>query len=331
MSEIPFVNRLGDAIDAAVGAPQAARQRAGRRRRRRLGGLALAVLALGLSGATLARLASDPEQLAIAPVACYEAGDLSVGANLYDADGRSPVETCAQVWTARGQTAPPLVACDRDGAVVVLPGTGRGACRRAGVAALPLGYDPARAKLTRLVRDIAAVEAAADCVAPDEMVERVQAVLERTGWAGWRAVLRPGGGGPCGRVRRRGGLPDLLLSPFMDTAARELSVAAGPPRSLDRRLYGRESLVVDLFEASGRRCFTLPDLREHVRSVLAVTGRKVTFKQGRLPANSGMEPPRGDRYAEGCAIVVGAAPLYPSPGEIILEVEIWQRAGPPGS
>ena len=103
MSEIPFVNRLGDAIDAAVGAPQAARQRAGRRRRRRLGGLALAVLALGLSGATLARLASDPEQLAIAPVACYEAGDLSVGANLYDAEGRSPVETCAQVWTARGQ------------------------------------------------------------------------------------------------------------------------------------------------------------------------------------------------------------------------------------
>ena len=89
--------------------------------------------------------------------------------------------------------------------------------------------------------------------------------------------------------------------------------------------------MVDLFEASGRRCFTLPDLREHVRSVLAVTGRKVTFKQGRLPANSGMEPPRGDRYAEGCAIVVGAAPLYPSPGEIILEVEIWQRAGPPGS
>ena len=168
---------------------------------------------------------------------------------------------------------------------------------------------------------------AADCVAPDEMVERVQAVLERTGWAGWRAVLRPGGDGPCGRVRRRGGLPDLLLSPFMDTAARELSVAAGPPRSLDRRLYGRESLVVDLFEASGRRCFTLPGLQEHVRSVLAVTGRKVTFKQGRLPANSGMEPPRGDRYAEGCAIVVGAAPLYPSPGEIILEVEIWQRAG----
>ncbi|MET0510617.1 MAG: hypothetical protein ABW135_02895 [Thermoleophilaceae bacterium] len=180
------------------------------------------------------------------------------------------------------------------------------------MAALPLGYDPARAKLTRLVRDIAAVEAAADCVAPDEMVERVQAVLDRTGWAGWRAVLRPGGDGPCGRVRRRGGLPDLLLSPFMDTAARELSVAAGPPRSLDRRLYGRESLVVDLFEASGRRCFTLPGLQEHVRGVLAVTGRKVTFKQARLPANSGMEPPRGDRYAEGCAIAVGAAPLYPS-------------------
>jgi hypothetical protein len=42
------------------------------------------------------------------------------------------------------------------------------------------------------------------------------------------------------------------------------------------------------------------------------------------PANTGMEPPRGDRLAEGCAIVVGAAPVYPATGGVEVEVEIWQ-------
>jgi hypothetical protein len=37
-----------------------------------------------------------------------------------------------------------------------------------------------------------------------------------------------------------------------------------------------------------------------------------------------MEPPRGDRLAEGCAIVVGAAPVYPASGGVAVEVEIRQ-------
>jgi hypothetical protein len=57
---------------------------------------------------------------------------------------------------------------------------------------------------------------------------------------------------------------------------------------------------------------------------MAPTGRDVRFKLGRLPANTGMEPPRGDRLAEGCAIVVGAAPVYPASGGVAVEVEIRQ-------
>jgi hypothetical protein len=50
------------------------------------------------------------------------------------------------------------VACAQEAWVVVIPGPGPGACARAGLALLPLGFDEARAKLARLSRDVAAIE-----------------------------------------------------------------------------------------------------------------------------------------------------------------------------
>jgi hypothetical protein len=323
MSDIPYVNRLGDAIEAAITAPRPTRRP--RLGRRRAGMLALAILLVGASGATVARIAGDPDTLAISSVECYEAPDPSVGGALYQTDGRSPADACSDLWTSRGQQAPPLVACDRDGRVVVIPGLGPGACRRAGVAALPGGYRDARARLAQLARNVAALERSADCIPPAELRRDLQGVLDRSGWSGWRAVRRPGEGGPCGHVRVRGGLPELKLSPVMNVETHEISVTSGPPRSLDDQLHGDDSLIVALFEDSGARCFTVAGLQGHARRVLAVTGRPIAFKLGRLPRNGGIEAPRGDRYAEGCAIVVGAAPIYPAPGEISIEVEIWQR------
>jgi hypothetical protein len=55
--------------------------------------------------------------------------------------------------------------------------------------------------------------------------------------------------------------------------------------------------------------------------------RLLIYLLGRLPANTGIEPPRGDRYAEGCAIVVDTHPVYPAAGGVELEVEIWSKAG----
>ncbi|MEA2330441.1 MAG: hypothetical protein QOH58_579 [Thermoleophilaceae bacterium] len=324
MSEIPFVNRLGDALESAVAAPAPARRRLGRRR---LGVLALAVFLLGASGATVARIMADPEQLAIGVVACYERPDLSGGVSVTSADGRSPTAVCARTWTASGKTAPPLVACAQEAAIAVIPGRGPAACGRAGLEPMPAGYGVARAKVARLTRDVAALEAAADCIPPRTLARRTQALLRRTGWSGWRAVARPGGGGPCGRILQPGGSPDLSLAGGLGVADRELSVMGGPPRSLDRRLYGRSSLAVALMDASGERCFTVAGLQAHARRVLAVTGRPVRFRIGRLPANTGVVAPRGDRYEQGCAIAVGAAPVYPSPGEVAVEVEIWSKGG----
>jgi hypothetical protein len=64
-----------------------------------------------------------------------------------------------------------------------------------------------------------------------------------------------------------------------------------------------------------------------VRRGLAVTRLPISFKPGRLPANTGIEPPRGDRYSEGCAIVVNTRPVYPAAGGVELEVEIWSKGG----
>jgi hypothetical protein len=327
MSEIPYVQALGDALErAAVAAPP---KRAGllRRRGRRRGVaiLAFAIL-LAATAVTTATIVRDPEQLAIGAVGCSESSNPDLGTAIVHLDGRSPVEVCAKLWTDRGQAPPPLVACDSDRGIVVITGVGRDACGNAGLASLPAGYQAAEARVARLVRDVAALEEASDCIAPRELARRVEALLERTGWTGWRTVVTPGDGGPCGWVRRRGGDSSLTLTPVMNGETRELSVTGGPPRSLERQLYGTHSILMGLFEDSGERCFGPPDLREHARRALAPTGRDVRFKLGRLPANSGLEPPRGDRLAEGCAVVVGAALVYEA--GMAVEVEIWQgRSG----
>jgi hypothetical protein len=327
MSEIPYVRELGDALERAAAAapPKRAGLLRGRgRRRRRVAILAFAIL-LAAAAVTTAAIVSDPDRLAIGSVQCSESGDPDLGAAISALDGRSPVAVCAELWTDRGQVAPPLVACERDDGVFVMPGVGREACARAGLAELPTGYRRAEARVARLVRDVAAVEEAFDCLPPAELARRLQRVLREAGWTGWRAVVSDFGEGPCGWARRRGGDARLTLSPVLDPEARVLSVGAGPPRSLERRLYGERSILVGLFDDTGERCFGLAELREHVLRKMAATGQDIRFKLGRMPPNTGLERPRGDRYAEGCAIFVGAAPVYPATGGVAVEVELWQR------
>jgi hypothetical protein len=322
MSEIPYVRDLGDALERAAAAPP---KRFGllRGRRRRVAILAFAIM-LAASAVTTATIVRDPEQLAIGAVGCSQSSNPGLGTAVVHLGGRSPVEVCAELWRNRGQAPPPLVACDSDRGIRVITGVGRHACANAGLASLPAGYQAAEARVARLVRDVATLEEATDCTPPPELARRVEALLRRTGWTGWSTVVTPGDGGPCGWVRRRAGDSSLTLTPVMNGETRELSVTGGPPRSLERQLYGESSILVGLFEDTGARCFGLSELRDHVRRVMARTRRQTRFRIGELPANTGMEPPRGDRLAQGCAIVVGAAPVYSASGGVAVEVEIWQ-------
>jgi hypothetical protein len=91
-------------------------------------------------------------------------------------------------------------------------------------------------------------------------------------------------------------------------------------------LYGADSPGVSLFDSSGERCFTMAALERHARSVLAPVDVPIRFRHGSLPPDSGIadETGRRQRYAQGCAIYVGAYPAFPA-GRTMVIVELWQR------
>jgi hypothetical protein len=329
MSEIPFVKQLGDAVEAAIAAPERSRGRRPRRRRR-VAVLAFAVFALGATGTTIAALVGGQDERALGSISCYRSPDLEGEVDQVVADGKSPTAACAAHRSDRGLAVTPLVACRPNGdGVAVVPGRGAGACRELGLRALPAALTAAQPKVERLASDIAAIEGSAECIPPRELRDRSQALLDRPGWEGWRATIEQGDGGPCGWVRRSGGLSEPSLRTALRSDLGELRVAKGPPRSLHRWLFGDGSLSASLVADTGRRCFTVSELRAHARRELAVTGRAIGFHSlGALPPNSGVTPAsRQARYEQGCAIAAGASPVYPRPGEVAVEVEYYLEDG----
>jgi hypothetical protein len=311
MSEIPFVNRLGDAIDEAI----APRPR-GSRVRRRAVMVALAALLLAGGTAAIARILSDPDELATNSVACYE-GSYPGGNVAVDwAGGRSAIEVCAE---ALGVDRGRLIACDADGIVAVVRQRGSRTCAREGLSALPPGYGAAHQRVAELERDILAIQTSADCIAPARLARRVQALLDRSGWTGWRTILRLDvQGGPCGAILRRGGTPRLTLSGALDFHARQLMVTGGPPRSLADLLYGTDGINGWLVDASGERCFTPAALRVWAQRRLRSTGRRVTFsRQPPLGPDMGLSGARGRRYRQGCAVLTSADPANDFHGVVL--------------
>ena len=304
MSEIPFVNRLGDAIETATAQPERAKRR---RRRRRFGGLAVAILLLGAGGVTVAEILDDPEKLATGPVACYDRASLDANAYVQSAEGRSPTELCAGLL----RTSAPLAPCVKGEGVFVFPGPPE-TCERLGLKPLPAGYDAARLKVARLRAAVDRVIRRADCIPPAELARRLQRILDRHGWRGWRAVVG-GPKGPCGWV----GVPI-----GMRAERRELGVYGGPPRSLDRFLSGPGG---GLMVESSQRCYTVRGLSRLVRRRLAPAGRplRIVVEVGPLPDHQQFEPPaRQRRFEQGCAVADDVYAVFPRPGRIVIRAEI---------
>jgi hypothetical protein len=58
--------------------------------------------------------------------------------------------------------------------------------------------------------------------------------------------------------------------------------------------------------------------------VLARVRVPIRFRHRSLRPDAGIEPPRGDRYGEGCAIFVGVEPVIRA-GRTVVVAELWQQ------
>ena len=305
---IPFVQALGDELERAIAA------RRGRIRRRIvIGGLGFAIAATGVAAAS-GVLSGSPEQLASNAVGCYERADLEhSSAGIASTGNETPIETCRRVLKTDG----PLVACAAE-AVYVFPGE-PGTCERLGLKPLPPEYTTARARVLVLERELEKLEATADCVPIEEFADRAQGVLDRLGWAGWRAKVRDDlGKGPCGSALGYNGDGSRSIEGTMIADERYLIVMPGPRRSTLDLLDGPGVRVMD---ASGDRCYDVEGIKRLVRERLPAGGRTLSFHLGTLPEGTGIMGARGERLDEGCAIIVG---FMPTPDDRGIVVEIWR-------
>lgn len=324
MSEIPYVNRLGDALDEAIARP-ARTPHLRRLGRRRYLAVALAALAVAGGGAAVAGMFTDPVEIGFGAVGCFNRPSTDSDVAIVSDPTRSPVEVCASALLNDGLDASDLIACRWAGhGIVVLPHEGRGNCAELGLSPVPLSYARARRRAAKLQAFAVRFERGAGCLPSPEFARRLTAELRAGGWTSWRAV--PGGGrGPCGRVSVPSGSSLLgSIGPSVDAAHRTISVKGRAPLGLELVLYGADSPGVSLFDGSAERCFTLDALEAHVRKVLAPADAPIRFQHGSLPRDTGVEEPRGRRYAQGCAIFVGAHLAFPG-GQTEIVVELWQR------
>jgi hypothetical protein len=303
---IPFVKALGDEIE------RAAAERLRRRRRLRISAAVLAVV-IAVGGAAAApAIFNDPEQLAAGSVACYEALPKQAhGASVLPPGERSPVEVCATVL----RTDSPLVACDAGEHVAVFPGTEE-ACARAGMAPLPRGFDAARDKVNAFSRRVMALQAAAECIPPEELGRRIQRLLDRSGWRGWRVDVRLDlDSGPCGWATSPGG--DGRRSVLLGAEDRVVTVTRGPTRSTDRLL---STVGARLWEEAWDRCYDEAGLR--ALAAERFPGRSVAFTRWEPPEDVEIEVtgPDGQPKQEGCATFASVTSAEDGVG-IVVEVD----------
>jgi len=327
MSEIPFVNQLGDALEAAIAKPSRA-PRLRRLGRRRYLAVALAALAVVGGGAAIAEILHDPVEIGFGAVGCLGDRGIDGGVAVTTDPTRAPVEICASALASEGFTASDLIACSWEGhGVVVMPHQGRRSCTAHDLAPLPASYTRARLRASRLQAVAVKFEHDAGCLTPPEFARRLTAELRRRGWTGWRAVAH-GGGGPCGRVSVPTGSSLVgSIGPAVDATRRTIAVKGRAPLELELALVEPGSPGARLFDTSGERCFTLEGLEAHVRGTLARLNVPIRFHHRSLASFVEVTGPRGERYAEGCAIYEGAAPSY-SGGRLEIVVELSQRDPP---
>lgn len=349
MSEIPFVNLLGEAIEAAIsreaaGSPHSSAGRAPARRwrlpgvgllrRHQRASVVLVALVIGGGAVAVAETLQNPTALVTGGIVCYAGTGTGASMQMYanvEANGRSPQTACADVFRTDGPIAlsrpgVKLTACaDPNGFVAVFTATGAAdQCQGEGMSPLPArSYARAQSHVDRLVGALNQLGAGRACIAPWLLIADVQHVLDRFGWSGWRAKLQtqPMGSGGCGLFLGTGSsFSDPTAS--LDASHRVVWIAAGPIPSL---IALAAPLDRALLQASGQRCYTPAGARSLVHKALASARVQVKFALTQEPKGGGWAYAQ-QAYDRGCAIVVTVAP---APYARTIDVWLNSKSGPP--
>jgi hypothetical protein len=327
MSEIPFVNRLGDAIDIAIARPAPARRRIRLPRRRYLA-VALAAVAVAGGGAAIAGILHDPVEIGFGAVGCFEGTEPDGNVAVITDPTKSPVQLCAAALPNDGLEASDLLACAWDGhGIVVVKRGDRGTCTARGLAPVPAAYTLGRKRAARLQAVAVGFDRSAGCLAPSDFARRLTARLHARGWVRWRAIAR-GGEGPCGRVSLATGSSIVgSIAGAVDGARRTIAVQGRAPLGLERMLLQPGSPGERLFGTSGARCFTVARLERHIRHVLGPARTPIRFRVTSMRDFVELMGPRGARYAEGCAVFAAAGTAFPG-GHVEVVIDLLQRDAP---
>lgn len=326
MSQIPFVNQLGQAIETAISPesmPSLSLRGLGRWRPRRRGllphrraSLLLAALVIGGGAVAVAETLQSSTALVTGGIVCYAGTGTGASVQMYanvEANGRTPGAACADVFrmdgpSALAQPGVRLTACaDPHGFVAVFRSTGAtNQCRRQGMSPLQShSYALAQSRVDRLVAALDGLGASHACIASSTLVPDVQRVLDRLGWVGWRPELqaRPAGSRGCAMFLGTGSsFSDPTAS--LDAAHRVVWISLGPIPAL---LTLTGPLDLSLLRASGRHCYSLAGARALVRRSLASARAEIRFALTQEPAGGGWAYAQR-AYDRGCTIVGSVAP-----------------------
>ncbi len=318
MSEIPFVQALGDELQRAITADLAGRTPARRRLRlpRGRGRLMIALAVLVLGGAALADTLQNSTRLAAGAANCsYGTSDTSPGVEGVPLTGLSPVAACRQEYRRNGPAAltrpgVKFVACEQSGFYVdVMVADGRpGQCRRLGLSPLPVTYAAGAARVDLLERALGELQRGHDCIAPAVLVREVKGVLAHLGFSGWRPELdRPplfGQIGPCGQFP---GTDTQPSDPYqaLDPRRQVVVLGSGPALSTVRLV---DTVLPHLIIASGRRCLSLGEARALARRLLAPGHWTPEFAITAELFGTTFDQARQLRYNHGCTVIVDLGP-----------------------
>jgi hypothetical protein len=332
MSDIPFVQALGDALDHMIAADIASHSAKPRRRFSMPPGRArlfIALAALAVAGGAVAATLQNSTRLAAGAANCsYGTSDTSSGIQGVSLDGLSPVAACLRQYRRDGPVALTrpgvrFIACQQSGFYVdVMVADGRpDQCRRLGLSPLPATYTASADRVRTLERALAALQRGHDCIAPAVLESEVRGVLARLGFAGWRPELNhpplSSNGGPCGLFPGTDNNPSDAYQALNPTL-KVVMLGTGPPLSTARI---RDQVLPSLITNSGRRCLSLATARALAGRLLAPRHFSAKFAVTAELFGEQFNHARQVQYNNGCTVIVdiGAARSGPT-------MDVWLNA-----